>query len=53
MNVNEPLFNLIESNTNYKIINGDSLAVLKDIEDGKFDLIITSPPYNIRKIIRD
>ncbi len=49
MNVNEPLFNLIESNTNYKIINGDSLAVLKDIEDGKFDLIITSPPYNIGK----
>lgn len=27
----------------------DSLTVLKKIEDGKFDLILTSPPYNIGK----
>lgn len=33
----------------YKILNGDSLVILKDIEDNKFDLVITSPPYNIGK----
>lgn len=33
----------------YQIINGDSLKVLKKVENGKFDLIITSPPYNIGK----
>lgn len=29
--------------------NGDCLSVLKTIEDEKFDLIITSPPYNVGK----
>jgi DNA modification methylase len=33
----------------YKIILGDTLQNLNKIEDGKFDLIITSPPYNVGK----
>lgn len=33
----------------YEIKLGDSLKELKKIEDSKFDLIITSPPYNIGK----
>lgn len=32
-----------------KYILGDSGTKLKDIEDGKFKLIITSPPYNVGK----
>lgn len=45
----EPLFDYISQDTNYDIKNGDSLSVLKKIEDGKFDLILTSPPYNVGK----
>jgi len=33
----------------YKYIVGDSLVKLPKIEDNKFKLIITSPPYNIGK----
>ncbi|WP_053826697.1 DNA-methyltransferase [Lascolabacillus massiliensis] len=33
----------------YNYILGDSLDVLKEIEDNKFKLIITSPPYNVGK----
>jgi len=49
MNVKEPLFDYISPNIEYSIKDGDSLTVLKTQEDGKFDLIITSPPYNIGK----
>lgn len=49
MKVKEPLFDYISSNIEYSIKNGDSLTVLKTYEDEKFDLIITSPPYNIGK----
>lgn len=49
MNVKEPLFNYINPDNEYRVIHGDSLSVLKTIEDKKFDLIITSPPYNIGK----
>jgi len=31
-----------------KIINGDSLEVMKTIPNGAADIIVTSPPYNIR-----
>lgn len=34
---------------NYKIYNGDSLDVMKGIEHGSIDSIITDPPYNISK----
>lgn len=49
MKVKEPLFNYIRPDISYQIVNGDSLSVLKKIGDGKFDLIITSPPYNVGK----
>lgn len=49
MKVKEPLFDYISSEISHQIVNGESLSVLKNIEDGKFDLIITSPPYNIGK----
>ena len=49
MKAKEPLFDYINPDLNYSIENGDCLKVLKKYEDGKFDLIITSPPYNIGK----
>lgn len=49
MEIQEPIFSYIRSDISHQVINGDSLAVLKNIEDEKFDLIITSPPYNIGK----
>lgn len=49
MKVKEPLFDYIGPDTDYAIKNGDCLTVLKKIEDGKFDLILTSPPYNVGK----
>lgn len=49
MGVKEPLFNYISPDTSYIINNGECLTVLKKIEDGKFDLILTSPPYNVGK----
>jgi len=49
MEAKEPLFDYISSHVSHQVINGDSLEVLKNLEDGKFDLIITSPPYNIGK----
>lgn len=49
MKVKEPLFDLISPDTDFQIKNGDCLPVLNRIEDGKFDLIITSPPYNVGK----
>ena len=32
-----------------RIYPGDCLDVLKDIEDGRIDLIVTSPPYAVGK----
>ena len=49
MKVKEPLFNDISPDTDCQISKGDCLTVLKKVEDRKFDLIITSPPYNIGK----
>ena len=49
MIVEEPLFDYISADTDYEIKKGDCLTVLKKIEDGKFDLILTSPPYNVGK----
>lgn len=45
----EPLFEYISTDISHQIINGDSLLLLKKIENGKFDLIVTSPPYNVGK----
>ena len=49
MKVKEPLFDYISPDIEYSIKNGDSLSLLKTYERDKFDLIITSPPYNIGK----
>jgi adenine-specific DNA-methyltransferase len=49
LKVKEPLFDYISPDIEYQIENGESLEVLSKTEDGKFDLIITSPPYNIGK----
>ncbi|MBN1926899.1 MAG: site-specific DNA-methyltransferase [Prolixibacteraceae bacterium] len=49
MKAKEPLINYISQNIDYHIKNGDCLYVLRGIEDNKFDLIITSPPYNVGK----
>lgn len=49
MKVKEPLFDYISPDIDYQIKKGDSLTVLGKIEDGKFDLILTSPPYNVGK----
>ena len=49
MKIEDPLFAYAKPDTNYKIINGDSLEVLKTFENDFFDLIITSPPYNVGK----
>lgn len=45
----EPLFDYINPNISNVVRHGECLNVLRHIEDGKFDLIITSPPYNIGK----
>ncbi len=49
MIVKEPLFDYISPETDYEIKKGDCLTVLKKVQDGKFDLILTSPPYNVGK----
>ena len=45
----KPLFEYLKSNTSRQIINGDALQESRKFEEGKFDLIITSPPYNVGK----
>ncbi len=49
MKMKEPLFEYISPDTQFEINRGDCLDVIKHLDDGKFDLIITSPPYNIGK----
>lgn len=49
MKVEEPLFEYISPDTEYEIKKSDCLTALKMIENGKFDLILTSPPYNVGK----
>ncbi len=43
------LFEQLSEGVSYEIKNADCLEALKSIEAGKFDLIITSPPYNVGK----
>jgi adenine-specific DNA-methyltransferase len=49
MKAKEPLFDYISPKIDYQIRKGDCLSELKDIGDNKFDLIVTSPPYNVGK----
>lgn len=36
-----------------KIIQGDCLEVMKTLEDNSIDLVVTSPPYNMRTRVRN
>ncbi len=47
--VSEPLFEFVDPALQYSIVNRDSLEYLKQVPAEKFELIITSPPYNIGK----
>ena len=48
--MSELLFNFENRyRSDYKIILGDTLENLQDFESNKYDLIITSPPYNVGK----
>jgi adenine-specific DNA-methyltransferase len=47
--VKEPLFEYFDPLIKYQIINDEAFQSLKNIEKEKFELIITSPPYNIGK----
>lgn len=49
MEVKEPLFEYVSPHIITDVVCGESKSILKNIEDEKFDLIITSPPYNIGK----
>ncbi len=49
MEINETLFDFINPNIEFEIINDDCFSHLKRVENGRFDLILTSPPYNIGK----
>jgi DNA modification methylase len=49
MVVKDGLFPQINPELQYKIINDDSLTWLKEEDSNKFDLILTSPPYNVGK----
>ena len=45
----DSLFDNIKNNNFYNLICGDTAQEIQKLEDEKFDLIITSPPYNIGK----
>lgn len=49
--MSEPVFKFedLVFHSRYDIILGDTLENLKTFESNKFDLIITSPPYNVGK----
>ena len=50
MQVAEPLFEYIKQGICYEMLNDDCLTALRRIENEKFDLILTSPPYNVGKV---
>lgn len=49
MKPNKQLFDYLRPDLDYQIKHGDSLTELKKVENNKFDLILTSPPYNVGK----
>jgi modification methylase len=43
------IYNKISSyQSNSRIINGDSLTVMREMLDKCLDLVVTSPPYNLK-----
>lgn len=49
MKAKEPLFDYVNADLQSQVYNGDSYKILKTLHDKTFDLIISSPPYNIGK----
>lgn len=49
MKIKEPLFDNINPSIKYQVLNTDANLALRNVPSGKFDLVITSPPYNIGK----
>ena len=51
MKVKEPISEFVEYMypNRSEIIHGDTLSHIKKMESERFDLIITSPPYNVGK----
>jgi DNA modification methylase len=49
MKIEESLFEYIKPNIYHEVQNDNCLSALKKIENEKFDLILTSPPYNVGK----
>ena len=49
MQVKEPLFEYANPGLHCEMQNEDCLSALKRADDGKFDLVLTSPPYNVGK----
>jgi DNA modification methylase len=47
--VEKSLFEYIKPDISYEMRHGDCLSVLQNVESGRFDLILTSPPYNLGK----
>lgn len=43
------LFDIISADLKADMILGDTLKTLKTFDNGKFDLVVTSPPYNVGK----
>lgn len=44
-----PILQKVKEAVRYDIINDDCLDALKTFDEGYFDLIVTSPPYNVGK----
>jgi DNA modification methylase len=42
-------FTRFDKEVRYEVKNGETLKFLKKTEAGRFDLVVTSPPYNIGK----
>lgn len=51
MKVEEPIEEIIRQlyKANHQMVLGDTYKTLKTFDDQKFDLVITSPPYNVGK----
>jgi len=45
----DTLFEYLKQDIHYEMLNNDCLTILKGLENEKFDLILTSPPYNVGK----
>lgn len=49
MQVEEPLFDYVPNGVQAQVVCGEAKTTLSDMNANRFDLIITSPPYNVGK----